>query len=76
MGAQRVKANFAEIEREAELADQLKIQESSKSPVPEKTSEEQESQVCATFNNLSKLYKYYSLHRLVSICSSVLIYLL
>lgn len=39
-----MKANFADIEREAELADQLKLQE--KIPVePEKTPEEQEAQV-------------------------------
>lgn len=45
MGATRVKADFAELEREAELADQLKMQE--KTPiVPEKSSEEQEAQVC------------------------------
>lgn len=44
LGATRVKADFAEIEREAELADQLKMQEKTPS-VPEKSSEEQESQV-------------------------------
>lgn len=44
LGAQRVKANFADIEREAEIADQLRLQE--KTPaVPEKTPEEQEAQV-------------------------------
>jgi hypothetical protein len=44
LGAQRVKADFSAIEREAELADQLKAQE--KTPiVPEKSAEEQEAQV-------------------------------
>ncbi|XP_046665947.1 ADP-ribosylation factor GTPase-activating protein 2-like isoform X2 [Homalodisca vitripennis] len=47
LGAQRVKADFAEIEREAELADKLKesrIKE--KTPVvPEKSPEEQEAQL-------------------------------
>ena len=45
LGAQRVKANFADIEREAELADQLRTQESVNTPQPEKTPEEQEAQV-------------------------------
>lgn len=41
-----MKADFAEIEREAELADQLKMQEkTATAAIPEKTSEEQEAQV-------------------------------
>ncbi|XP_054261981.1 ADP-ribosylation factor GTPase-activating protein 2 isoform X2 [Macrosteles quadrilineatus] len=44
LGAQRVKADFSAIEREAELADQLKAQE--KTPVvPEKSPDEQEAQM-------------------------------
>uniref|UniRef100_A0A1B6D9B9 Arf-GAP domain-containing protein n=1 Tax=Clastoptera arizonana TaxID=38151 RepID=A0A1B6D9B9_9HEMI len=47
LGGQRVKANFEEIQREAELADQLKMQDSFKSSVPEKSSEEQEAELAS-----------------------------
>jgi len=46
LGAQKVKANFAEIEREAAMADQLKVQAAEEAKLlAEKTAEEEQKQV-------------------------------
>jgi hypothetical protein len=50
LGAQKVKANFAEIEREAAMADQLKVQAAEEAKVmAEKTAEEEQKQVITDF---------------------------
>ena len=46
LGAQKVKADFAEIEREAALADQLKVQAAEEAKLEaQKNSEEEQKQV-------------------------------
>jgi len=45
MGALKVRANFADIEKEAELADKIKFSEPEKSEVIEKNNGNQEIQV-------------------------------
>lgn len=45
MGAQKVHANFADIEKEAELADKMKFSEQKKTENKEKSNEDQETQV-------------------------------
>ncbi|XP_066998688.1 ADP-ribosylation factor GTPase-activating protein 2 isoform X2 [Anabrus simplex] len=48
LGAQKVKANFAEIEREAVLADQLKVQQAEEAKLmAEKTAEEEQNQIAS-----------------------------
>lgn len=45
LGAQKVRANFADLEKEAELADKIKFKEPEKTETIEKSNEDQESQV-------------------------------
>lgn len=45
LGAQKVRANFADIEKEAELADKLKFNESEKKENVEKSKDDEETQV-------------------------------
>ncbi|GFG36942.1 hypothetical protein Cfor_12477 [Coptotermes formosanus] len=48
LGAQKVKANFAEIEREAAMADQLKVQAAEEAKLmAEKTAEEEQKQIAS-----------------------------
>lgn len=54
LGAQKVKANFAEIEREATMADQLKVQAAEEAKLlAEKTAEEEQKQVCCEFRDVT-----------------------
>jgi len=48
MGAQKIHANFADIEKEAELADKMKFSEPEKTVNTEKSNEDQETQVFKT----------------------------
>jgi ADP-ribosylation factor GTPase-activating protein 2/3 len=51
LGAQKVKANFAEIEREATMADQLKVQAAEEAQLmAERTAEEEQKQVITDFS--------------------------
>lgn len=53
LGAQKVKTNFAEIELEAAMADQLKLQAAEEAKQSaEKEAEEAEKQVCPSFKKL------------------------
>jgi len=45
LGAQKVHANFADIEKEAELADKMKFSEPEKTKIIEKSNEDPEIQV-------------------------------
>ncbi|XP_075234894.1 ADP-ribosylation factor GTPase activating protein 3 isoform X2 [Lycorma delicatula] len=47
LGAQKVKGNFEELEREAELADQRRLQEATAVITPAKSHEEQEAQLAS-----------------------------
>lgn len=51
MGAQKIRANFDDIEKEAELADKIKFSEPKKAEIIEKSDENQEIQVYFFFFN-------------------------
>lgn len=57
LGAQKVRTNFADIEKEAELADKIKFNEPEKTEVVEKSNEDQEIQVWMI--NLILLYVHF-----------------